>query len=309
MSSDGAHGIAKPTEPATEIDPRFGHRVLSPKPSRDEIEGFYRDHYYKLIDQGERAADIARERQGGDAADDQARWLRETVHQDIIDLFRDHAPGKRTLDVGCGMGVLMDNLARAGFDAEGAEIAPDAAAAVSARGRNVHVGTLPALVDSGAIAPGSYDGITFIHVLDHTHEPALQLAAAARALKPGGVLILYSGNDFNPLQEAAVAARGLPRWWIKSPDHIHYFSHAALARMLDSVGLTVIDRRSDFPMELFLLLGFDFISDRALGGECHQRRVAFERALPAETRRSLYRALAQAGMGRCCFMAAQKPPA
>ena len=48
------------TEHSTRPDERFGHRVLDPMPTQEELETFYRDTYYTLVDEGRRAADIAR---------------------------------------------------------------------------------------------------------------------------------------------------------------------------------------------------------------------------------------------------------
>ncbi|NQW12294.1 MAG: methyltransferase domain-containing protein [Alphaproteobacteria bacterium] len=295
------------TEHSTRLDARFGHRVLDPMPTQEELEAFYRDTYYTLIDEGRRAADIARSRRGGEEADDQARWLSETLHRDITDAIQEHGNGgKRVLEVGCGLGGLLADLADRGFEPLGVDLATAAVEAVRERGFTAHAGAFDELVSAGTIVPGSVDAVLFVNVLEQTFDPAANLAAAAKALAPGGVVIVRSGNDFNPLQTAAVDALGMPRWWISAPEHIHYLSYDAVEAMMRSVGLSPRYRQSDFPMELFLLLGSDYITDKSLGGDCHHRRVAFERALPVATRRRLYQAFAQAGMGRCLFVVAAK---
>jgi len=292
------------TEPATKIDPRFGHRTLDPLPSAEALTAFYSDSYYALVDANQRAPDIARTRRGGVAADDQSRWLAETLHEDIIDVLRTHAPGRAVLDVGCGMGLLLHDLAAAGFVPEGLDIAPDIVRAVTARGLSARAGTLG---DIARDEPGArYDAICWLSVLEHTIDPAAELATAARLLNPGGLLLVRAGNEFNPLQEAAAAALGKERWWIKSPDKLHYLNFEAIDAMMCAAGVTPIERRSDFPMEMFLLMGLDYLADGAVGEDCHRRRVAFERATPPEVRRNLYRAFADVGVGRCTFSVGQK---
>jgi hypothetical protein len=64
-------------------------------------------------------------------------------------------------------------------------------------------------------------------------------------------------------------------------------------------------------MELFLLMGDDYVSDPPRGPECHARRLRFERAFAEgdrlETLTRFYRGLAQAGLGRTCGLLVRKP--
>ena len=67
---------------------------------------------------------------------------------------------------------------------------------------------------------------------------------------------------------------------------------------------------TSFPMEMFLLMGLDYTKDSALGRSCHNQRKRFDLALDnagfREARRSFYRALAQAGLGREALVIAVK---
>lgn len=295
------------TEYTTRPAERFGHRLLDPMPTREELEAFYRDTYYRLIDEGKRAADIARSRRGGADADDQARWLSETLHRDIADLIARYGRGRRVLEVGCGLGILLADLRDAGFSPIGVDLATAAVEAVREKGMVAHAGAFDELLAKGTLAPESVDAVLFVNVLEQTFDPVVNLQVAHDVLAPGGVVVVRSGNDFNPLQEAAVAALGMRRWWVSGPEHINYLSYDSVEAMMRSVGLEPVYRQSDFPMELFLLLGFPYIGDGALGADCHRRRVAFERALPTDTRRRLYQAFAQAGVGRCMLVVGRKP--
>jgi hypothetical protein len=115
---------------------------------------------------------------------------------------------------------------------------------------------------------------------------------------PGGAIALRVPNDFNPLQEVVRARSGHRAWWIASPDHINYFDHRSIRRVLESVGFEVIDQWGDFPMELFLLMGDDYIADPALGPVCHARRQRFELGLDPAQRRAFGRSLVPLGWGR-----------
>jgi 2-polyprenyl-3-methyl-5-hydroxy-6-metoxy-1,4-benzoquinol methylase len=295
------------TPPTTRFDPAFGHQVLDPMPTADELEAFYRDTYYRLIDEGRLAVNIARERKGGAEADDQARWFKETLHRDVIDLLKQHAPGRDVLEVGCGLGVLLDHLAEEGFSPSGLDLATAAVETVRKKGFPAFASSFETSIENGIITANAYDSVLFIEILEQTFNPLAHLQTAFEALRPGGVVIIRSANSFNALQLTAHERLGMPRWWVSRPQHVHYLTYESTDRLLHKAGFEAISWQSDFPMELFILMGFNYVEDPALGAECHKRRVMLERALPVEVRRRLYRAFAEAGIGRCMLVCAKKP--
>ncbi|HEX3135950.1 MAG TPA: class I SAM-dependent methyltransferase, partial [Planctomycetota bacterium] len=152
-----------------------------------------------------------------------------------------------------------------------------------------------------------FGATVMLNVLEHVRDPEAFLAHALRLLQPDGLLVIRVPNDFTPFQEAAWKATGeRRRWWIARPDHINYFDFASLRSLLSALGCEVVAESSDFPMELFLLLGMDYANEPALGARCHEMRVRCEMALPPELRRRIYAALASAGVARNCMIAARR---
>ncbi|MCB5189974.1 class I SAM-dependent methyltransferase [Methylobacillus arboreus] len=294
------------TKYTTRVHPVFGHRVLEPMPTQNELEDFYRNSYYQLIDEGKRAADIARSRRGGAEAEEQATWLRETLHADIGHAVKKYSSGKKVLEVGCGLGLLLADMRDQGFEVEGIDLGSIAVDEVRKKGFTAYLGSFEELVKTQVIKPETYDAVLFVNVLEQTFDPVLNLKTAESVLKPGGVAIVRSGNDFNPLQKIFHGEKDSKPYWVSPPEHIHYLSFNAMEKMLEAAALQPVYRQSDFPMELFLLLGYDYTSDSRLGAECHSRRVSLERKLPSELRRDLYSAFAQLELGRCMFVVGQK---
>lgn len=284
------------TSKATRQHPQFPFRQLDPVPPQDELSDFYESKYYDAMRNGTRAPELARLMAGGDAATRERNWLTETLFSDVADGLTALTSERRLLDIGCGNGELLLHLCERGFEAEGIEPAQQAVAAATERGLKVHGTTLEKFVAEHQGPPFAI--ATLMNVLEHVPDPVATMGHVRQLLAPGGIAVVRVPNDFNPLQDAALNQIGGDPWWVARPDHINYFSFATLAQTLDKLGFDVVREMTDFPMELFLLLGFDYVRERPLGPECHNRRIAFEKSLGTETRRRLYDSFAKAGFGR-----------
>jgi hypothetical protein len=75
------------------------------------------------------------------------------------------------------------------------------------------------------------------------------------------------------------------------------------------LGFETVYSQSDFPMEMFLLMGENYVGNPEVGSRCHARRVRFDLGLQPELRRKMYSALASAGVGRTCLVFGKRLPA
>ncbi len=99
--------------------------------------------------------------------------------------------GRQVLDVGCGGGILAESIARRGAaHVLGIDLAlkPLRVAqlhALEAGLTNIEYREVAAEV-LAAEAPGAYDVVTCMEMLEHVPDPAAVVAACARLVKPGG---------------------------------------------------------------------------------------------------------------------------
>jgi SAM-dependent methyltransferase len=110
--------------------------------------------------------------------------------------FSDFPPAQRILDVGCGSGEHLRELADSGHNAIGVEPDPEAVGKLRAQGYNVVQGTAERL----PFDDGSFDAIVCSVVVPYTDE-RLAIAEWSRVLRPGGqVRASFHGLAY-PLQQ------------------------------------------------------------------------------------------------------------
>jgi SAM-dependent methyltransferase len=143
-------------------------------------------------------------------------------------------------------------------------------------------------------------------VLEHIPNPKGMLQLAYNLLNPEGLVCVVVPNDYNPIQKILTSSCGYYPWWVVPPHHINYFDFMSLNRLLKEVGFEPVYQEATFPIDLFLLMGDNYIGNDALGRKCHAKRKQLElnvdRAECSDRKRDIYRQLADWGIGREVFM-------
>ena len=143
------------------------------------------------------------------------------------------APGRRLLEIGCGMGFLLDEAARRGYAPVGVELNRWEVEANRARGHQIVEGHL---ADAG-IPDGSVDVVCMSHVLEHVDSLGPFLREVSRVLVGGGILAVSQPYYNAPLP------RLLGRHWYGwgLDQHLWHFDPVALQRALSAAGLERVD--------------------------------------------------------------------
>jgi len=135
----------------------------------------------------------------------------------------------RILDLGCGRGDFLLR-ARPLFDAGGGDIVNRTPS---------HPPDIPVFegrLEDARFEPESFDAVTAIEVFEHLFDPHGALKEIHRILRPGGILLLQTGDP------GALPARlNLGRLsYLHPPIHLNFLSHHAVLERLKGVGLRVI---------------------------------------------------------------------
>ena len=133
------------------------------------------------------------------------------------------------LDVGCATGDFLVAARDHGYRAEGVELSHWSARIARGRGFVVHGERLEALASH---VSSRYDVITLWGVIEHFSGPATELAHVARLLRPGGIVVVWTGDV------ASLPSRLLGRkWWYWQGQHIQYFTRRSLRKLAEATGL------------------------------------------------------------------------
>jgi SAM-dependent methyltransferase len=148
----------------------------------------------------------------------------------VTDALRAHAAEDlRVLDVGCGDGALLAELAarRPWWSCTGVEVAESAASIAAGRVPGVSVETF-----DGERLPwpdGSFDAGVLSHVLEHVSDPAALLRETARVCRVVVVEV--------PLERNVSARRSSKREQAEEIGHVHRFARADVRRIVEAAGL------------------------------------------------------------------------
>ena len=150
--------------------------------------------------------------------------------------------GKRTLDVGCGAGLLCEPLARLGATVTGLDAAPEniAAAKAHAEPQGLAIDYRNQAIED--FAGRDFDLVTSLEVIEHVDDPQAFVNGLAAALADDGLMIMSTPNRtaLSKLLLVDLAERTgqIPRG---THHHDQFITPDELEKLLNAAGLEVID--------------------------------------------------------------------
>jgi len=191
--------------------------------------------------------------------------------------------GKRILEVGCGFGTLLMAAKLQGAKVIGNDISRDAVQFLREH-LKIQAFDAPFAECVGKIGP--VDAVMMIDLVEHPTDPVALIETAWAALRPNGVLLLWTPNG-----GAAGVVKSQAREWLGfrvDLEHLQYFSAATLV---------TIASRHGWVIEHLETLGFPDLAT-----------IAFRppaRSAAAQLRRFVYRALPRTPLTAAALRAAR----
>ena len=150
--------------------------------------------------------------------------------------------GKKVLDIGCGGGILSESMAQRGAEVTGIDLADKplgvARLHLLESGHQVEYRKIAA-EELATQAPGSFDIVTCMEMLEHVPNPASIIAACAALVKPGGPVFFSTINrNAKAYLLAVIGAEYILNMLPKGThEYAKLIKPSELARWAKSVGL------------------------------------------------------------------------
>jgi len=233
--------------------------------------------------------------------------------QALLKEIAGYTRGRRLLDVGCGIGQLLQTAKDGGWTAHGIDLSE--AAIQLCRGRGLSASKtdfFDQLLDEQR-----FDVIIMSELIEHVPSPQRFLKRAEELLDVDGVLYLTTPNF------ASLARRLLGESWsVIHPEHIGYFERSTLSKMVsEETGLREIriEANNVAPSTFFAWLRRRNTSTVAKAQQAHREarqdldqrmRRVFQRSRVLSASKDLINSAAsRAGLGDTLVAWLQKPPA
>lgn len=154
-------------------------------------------------------------------------------------------PGKRLLDVGCGMGAFVKSALEKGWDSYGIEPSPFASG-IARKEMSDRIQT--GFLHEGGYAESSFDAVTLWYVLEHVTDPTSILEKAHQLLKPGGMLFIAVPNArYILLRRRLVQLKTGQLGTIHAHEHLYQYTSETLKRLLNKTGFDPLSEHSSAP--------------------------------------------------------------
>jgi len=272
----------------------FAH--VLPFPSAEDYAKTYREDYYEKVwpDYFARfEADLS--------------WWELAYSERYRQLESWLEPSSRALlDIGSGPGYFLHTGKKRGWNVQGIEPSKQAWQYSTAK---LGLEVRNAFLEKDTYPANSFQAVHLSEVLEHIPSPVEFLKIIGTLLAPDGYLCLVVPNDFNPFQKA-LRGMGFAPWWVAPKHHLNYFSAKSLTSLVEKNGFTVEKVTTTFPIDLFLLMGDNYIGNDTLGRAVHGKRKTMElnldRAGLTDLRLKMYEAWSQLGVGREIILYAKK---
>ena len=269
---------------------------IDPIPSEKELLKFYQEEFYQEVKPTYHEKD-----------EKEIKYWNMSYDEKLNILETNNIKSKNILDVGSGGGFFLRRAKEKGWNVLGIE--PSLTAAKYAESHKI-----PTIRDFFEKVDFSkhkkFGAIHMNAVLEHSRSPNKILKISHSLLEKKGMLIVEVPNEFNPLQLIAQKSLQKDEWWIVPKQHVNYFNFKSLSKLLKHNGFEITFKQATFPLEIFLLMGFDYINNSKIGLKKHQERMNFEQNLNEQNaqklKQKIYQKFAEIGIGRRAIIYAKK---
>lgn len=245
-----------------------GILISQPQVEPKELEAYYSSEYYQEPTEEETSEKF-----------NYFRGFYERHEWPLMQSLWSHRPppkGGTAVEVGCGLGIILDILKENGFKTHGCDLSSSAVAWCRSRGHDVVVSGFP----HSALPAGSFDVVCAMQFIEHTIDLSGFINELVGLAKPGGIIVVSSESIWMAqarFERFSNWIRGRSQSFRTSSDHTLLFEPIHVRRLLEKAGCdeavsAKYSHRIDVPESLHwkIYKGSMRLIDRLTSsGECH----------------------------------------
>jgi SAM-dependent methyltransferase len=170
----------------------------------------------------------------------EAERLRQHEFEEYVETTLKFAPSGRWLDIGCGTGQLITLAQQHGIECDGIELNRERRdLAKQLTSERIFDQPLEQL----DIPNAHYAAVTMINVFSHLVTPSDTFAKIHQVLKPGGVLLIHTG-------EVGPGAQAKHSFSWSLGDHLHWLGDSTIERYASHHGFAIVSHSKQWSPEL-----------------------------------------------------------
>jgi 2-polyprenyl-3-methyl-5-hydroxy-6-metoxy-1,4-benzoquinol methylase len=149
---------------------------------------------------------------------------------EVLDSFEPYRKTNKILDIGCGVGFMLEQAKKRGWDVYGTEYTEKAIEICEAKGIKMSKGKL----DPAWFENESFDVITSLEVIEHINNPIEEVGHFRNLLRKGGLLYFTTPN-FNAIERFILKDQYNI---IGYPEHLCYYTPRTINYLLSKNGFS-----------------------------------------------------------------------
>lgn len=211
---------------------------------------------------------------------------------------------RRFLDVGCGEGFTLKSFDAAGWSVQGIDLTLDGLMRTNSElVGNVVKMAAEQFIEQCRQTGIKFDAINCTNVVEHVRDPTVLMRGLADLITDEGLLRVQVPNDGSWLQKRVIdTGQADDYFYVTFPDHLSYFTIDGVSDFGTRTGWTVVEKLSDFPIDIFLLNRHsNYIKNSVIGNEANKCRITMETEMASigfYELAAFRRGCATAGIGR-----------
>ncbi len=258
-----------------------------------KLNDFFTNDYYAnlLVDNIQNESDILLNQNRS------REWLENTYYEDALKILKKYSSAEtyNLIDIGCGTGEFMSYMQMNDYSVFGVEPSLIGNRECKSKGLNVVQSMFEDLDINLSIE--RYSVINLTNVLSYTSDIYPFISKIDKILHKDGIIRIQECNDFNPMQIRAAEVCHLEEFWVDKHKK-YYFNIDSLSSLMGEYNYEIVYSTVDFPMSLFLVMGYNYRIDKIMGKKLHNKRIEFEMALSRENREAIYQYFKKENYGR-----------